>query len=156
MKNYSEWGIPRKIFTNIAFWLPVQLLIIILVEHLGLLPSNLSPFKSGFCGPKGGVMNYSYTVACCEAGLVYTILGSILISTVKLGTKKFWIWFSILYFIYMVVTFVMMADSIGAWFYEGFGCYIFDVWVAPLLWLGELFLAKYLYNSSKKRIETTE
>lgn len=145
MKSYKEWGLPRKIISNVAFWLPVQLIIIILVEYLGLLPSNLIPEKCGFYGIKGGFANLAYTEGCCMTGLIYTIIGSILISKVPLGSRKFWIWFASLYVIYLGLTLFGMMQSEGAWFFEGYGCYILDVWISPLLWLGELFIAKYIY-----------
>lgn len=146
MKPYQDWGLPRKIFTNILFWLPVQYAVIMLIGNLGLLPSNLSADKMSFCGPTGAFIHLGYYVRCCEVGLIYTIVGSILISRVGLGSKKFWIWFSILYSIYLITTFIGMYKAEGAWFFDGFGCYILDVWLAPLLWLWELFLAKYIYN----------
>lgn len=145
MKSYIDWGLPRKIISNVAFWLPVQLTIIILVEHLGLLPSNLSPWKRGFSGLEGSFANLDYTIGCCLTGLVYTIIGCILISKVPPGSRKFWIWFACLYVIYMGITFWGMLHYEGLWFFEGYGCFLLDVWISPLLWLGELFLARQIY-----------
>lgn len=146
MKKYQDWSLPRKIFTNIAFWLPMQLLIIIFIEYLGILPSNLIQGKEWLFGIQGTFANFAYTVACCIMGLVYTIIGSILISKVPLGSRKFWIWFTSLYVIYMGLSLHGMMQYEGAWFFEGYGCYILDVWFAPLLWLGELFLSKHIYR----------
>ena len=147
---YTNWNRFGKIISSIAFWLPAQLVVILLVEYFGLLPSNLSPGKSAFGGPAGGISNLIYSFCCCISGLIYTIVGSILIANVGLGTKKFWIWFSSLYGSYLIITLLGMTSAEGAWFNEGFGCYILDVWIAPLLWLGELFLAKIVYDSSRK------
>lgn len=153
MRNYNDWGLPRKIISNVAFWLPVQLLIIILVEYLGLLPSNLIPGKRGFFGIQGSFANLAYTGDCCIAGLTYTIIGSIMISKVSLGSRKFWIWFASLYVIYLGLTLFGMMQSEGAWFFEGYGCYILDVWIAPLLWLGELFIARYICIQARHKHE---
>ena len=150
---YTNWSRFGKIISSIAFWLPAQLLIIILVEYLGLVPSNLFPNKAAFGGPSGGIMNLIYTFYCCLTGLIYTVAGSILITAVGLGSKKFWIWFAALYGAYLIITLWGMAGAEGAWFNEGFGCYILDVWIAPLLWLGELFLAKTIYDSRRQSPE---
>lgn len=147
---YTNWSKTGKIFSSIVFWLPVQLMIILVVEYLGILPSNLSPNKCGFGGPAGGITNMVYTFCCCITGLIYTIAGSILIARVGLGTKKFWIWFAGLYATYLVVTLLGMMANEGEWFNYGFGCYVLDVWYAPLLWLGELFLAKWIFDSCRK------
>lgn len=156
MRPYTSWGKAIKIISSIAFWLPVQLLFIIIIESLGLLPSNLSPDKCGFGGPAGFLTNLAYTRACCIIGLIYTLVGSTLVSCVGLGGRKFWIWFASLYVLYLIVTLVGMMRAEGAWFFEGFGCYIFDVWIAPLLWLGELFLAKYFYYRKDNRLANAD
>lgn len=153
MKPYTSWGKPMKIISSVAFWLPVQLLFIIVIESFGLLPSNLSPDKCGFGGPKGFFVNLDYTCACCCIGFIYTLVGSILVSHIGLGGRKFWIWFASLYVLYLIVTLVGMMQAEGAWFFDGFGCYIFDVWMAPLLWLGELFLGKCINNRKHDRLE---
>ena len=92
----------------------------------------------------------------CRIGFIYTLVGSILVSHIGLGGRKFWIWFASLYVLYLIVTLVGMMRAEGAWFFEGFGCYILDVWMAPLLWLGELFLAKYLHDRKYNRLTNAD
>lgn len=43
-----------------------------------------------------------------------------------------------------------MLAAQGAWFWEGYGAYLLDVWLAPLLWLGEIELF-YLYLSNQMK-----
>lgn len=151
MKPYSDWGTARKIFTNILFWLPVQFIVIMILDYLHLAPRNLFPDASTFGGPAGGIIALAYLLSCILVGIVYTISGSILIAKVQLGSRKFWIWFTSLYLLYMATSLAGLYASIQEWFFEGFGYYILDVWAAPLLWIGELFIAKAIYNGGQQR-----
>ena len=116
--------------------------------------------KSGFNGPCGGLAYWAYTTGCCRAGLTYTIAGSVLVSVTGLGGRRFWYWFAGLYSVYLAATLISMMYYEGAWFHEGFGCYAMDVWISPLFWLGELYIAKYLYtrrhNPAKNQAPLTE
>ena len=146
--NKLKKGSVFNIILTTLFWLCVQVCVIIAIEILGLLPSRL--FHVGLYGIKGAVAGYAYTRACCLVGLVYTITGSIIVEKVSINTKRWWIIIGCCYALFMILTATGMLAAQGAWFWEGYGAYLLDVWLAPLLWLGEIELF-YLYLSNQMK-----
>ena len=149
MSKQLKKGSLLSIILTTLFWLCVQVCVIIAIEILVLLPSRL--FHVGPYGIRGAVARYAFTWACCLVGLVYTITGSIIIEKVPINTKRWWIIVGCCYALFMIITGAGMLAVQGAWFWEGYGVYILDVWLAPLLWLGEIELFHlYLSNQMKR------
>ena len=141
-------GLIGRVTLSTMFWLCIQVCIILAVEILRLLPSNL--FHVGLYGIQGSIAGYVYTWACCIVGLVYTMIGSIILEKIPINTKRWWITVGICYTLYMILTAVGMLTAHGAWFWEGYGVFLLDVWLAPLLWLGEIELVHLYWSKQRK------
>ncbi len=92
-----------------------------------------------------------YTIACCVVGLVYTIVGSVILEKVPINTKRWWAIVGCCYVLFMILTAAGMLMVQGAWFWEGYGAFLLDVWLAPLLWLGEIELFYFCLLSKTKK-----
>ena len=145
MKKKSAW----HIILTILFWLCVQVCVIIALEILGLQLSRL--FHIGLYGIQGSVAGMVYTIACCVVGLVYTIVGSVILEKVPINTKRWWTIVGCCYVLFMILTAAGMLMVQGAWFWEGYGAFLLDVWLAPLLWLGEIELFYFCLLSKTKK-----
>ena len=147
LKKGSIW----RIILTTLFWLCVQVCVIITIEILGLLPSRL--FHVDLYGIQGSIAGFVYTRACCIVGLSYTIIGSIVLEKVPINTTRWWITVGCCYALFMILTAAGMLAAQGAWFWEGYGAYLLDVWLAPLLWLGEIEVFHfYLLGQMKVKI----
>ena len=149
-----------RIILSTFLWLCVQLCVILTIEMLNLLPSNL--FHIELYGIQGAIAWDCYTIACSIIGIVYTFVGSIILEKNTINTKKWWITIGVCYSLYMVLTACGMLAYMGEWFWEGYGVYLLDVWLAPLLWLAEIEIfyrikteqRKYNSDSSNPNIDT--
>lgn len=140
-------GLVGRVTLTTLFWLCVQVCIMLAVEILLLLPSD--QFHVSLYGSTGAIAGYAYSWTCCIIGLVYTITGSIILETIPINTRRWWIVVGICYGLYMVLTGAGMLFILGEWFWKGYGAYLLDVWLAPLLWLGEIEVV-HLYWSKQR------
>ena len=137
-----------RILLTTLFWLCIQLCVILALEILGFLPSRL--FNVRLYGIQGAVASYIYTWACCIVGLVYTVTGSILLEKVSINSKRWWIIAGCCYALYMVSTAAGFLVLQGDWFWEGYGAYLLDVWLAPILWLAEIEIFHFYWSYQRK------
>lgn len=149
MNTKLKMGTVGRVILSVLFWLCVQVCVIIAIEILGLLPSRL--FHVGLYGIQGSIAGYVYTNACCIVGLIYTITGCIILERVKINTKQWWVIIGCCFGLYMIITAIGMYSAQGAWFWEGYGAYLLDVWLAPLLWLAEIELVHLYWSNQRKK-----
>lgn len=83
-----------------------------------------------------------YTMYCFGVGIFYTGVGCVLLSAYGLNTHKWWKGYTCWYIAYILLT-LLNIETIGS--------LILDVWLAPLLWLGELELVHWIQKSLGKR-----
>ena len=126
---------------NFVFWVPVQTILIIFQEQLGLLPSRIARLL-GWAAVYPDMHYFRmfgdyYTMICAVVGCAYTAVGCILLSEYSLNTSKWWKGFWLWYIVYVVLT---------AFLTVGIGSLILDVWLAPIVWLGELELVHWIQN----------
>lgn len=133
-----------------VIWMIFQFAVIIL---LNLLHINISHFLAS-AGISWSVAAMAYSVATLLLGIIYTIVGVSIKYFVGINTPRWWKLFWILYSIYAVSTLLVMYCSLGAWFFEGYGYLIIEIWIAPLLWLGELELWEHI--RSRRRPQKQE
>ena len=130
----------------LLFWLPMQAIIIIILEELHLLPSHLGIALGWEADPPDGHSLFRYvdlyTEACAFCGFTYTAIGCVLLSEYGLNSGKWWKKFSLWYLAYFILTWL---------FFFGAGSIHLDIWFAPLLWLGELELVHWIVSSIKKK-----
>ena len=143
MNNKTVIKSAGRIALKTILWLCVQLCVILAIEYLRILPTNLLGV-SIYGGIKGAVCSYAYTLSCCLVGLIYTVVGCIILDIIPINTKRWWHTVGICFAIYMVLTAILMWLVQGPWFWEGYGAYILDVWLAPMLWLGEIELFHWI------------
>lgn len=142
-----------KILGQSIAWMLVQLVVLVLLGMVELSPAGIIFYLLHLrVGRFDGIV---YNIACILIGMVYTLIGTIVCNTVKINSKTWWLTVSTLYLIYMIVTCVGMMHDMGEWFYEGYGFLILDVWLAPLLWLGELELWHHFMEKLKRRKKKT-
>lgn len=147
MNTQSVLKSTGRIALATILWLCVQLCVILAIEHLRLLPTYLLGV-SIYCA-QGLLYSLLYTISCCLVGLVYTTVGCIILDTVPINTKRWWLIVGMCFAIYMILTAVLMVYFQGPWFWEGYGAYLLDVWLAPFLWLGEI----ELYHLIKRNLK---
>lgn len=132
-----------KITGQSVAWLLVQRVVLYILGQFNVSIAGLFPIIA-YANIKIIVPMFVYRIACRKVIMVYTIVGTIVYNFLEVNSKKWWITILILYLIYMILTLLGMMDAMGEWFFEGFGVLIFDVWMFPLLWLGELEIWHYL------------
>lgn len=124
----------------------IQICGIVAFGIVGLLPSIL--FPAGFIyGPIGTLVGIVYTRNCCIVGLAYTIIGTIILEKVPINTNRWWIIIGFCYVLFMILTAAGWPAQA-----EGYVVYLLDVWLAPLLWLGEIELFHYYLSSKMKKM----
>ena len=145
MENKKEVRQIGRGILLLLFWLPIQAIIIIILEELHLLPSYLGIALGWPADPPGGHTLFrlfdEYTELCLFCGFTYTSIGCVLLSEYGLNTGKCWKKFTLWYLAYFILTWLVFFDS---------GSTHLDVWFAPILWLGELELARLIELSIKK------
>ena len=152
---YIKIGPLGRITLSTLFWLCIQICVIIALEILGLLPSRL--FHVGLYGIQGTIAGYVYTHVCCIVGVVYTITGAIIMEKEAINSKRWWLIVGGNYLLFIIVTAIGMLYAQGAWFWEGYGAYLLDVWFAPILWLVEIEIVHlYWTNQRQKYLSKTD
>lgn len=146
-------------------WLPVQLIVIVLLERLCLLPSDLFEGKSEvYSGALGHVFNYNFSVLCAVLGVLYTFVGTWGISKYGLNTRKFWLLYGLTFLVHVIITGLFFFLSRKTFPLGVYAFMAIDVIAALLLWLLELELYSHLKrkfspfegNSSPQRLIATQ
>ena len=140
----------KRILVKILFWFFVQIGFVVLLYHLGFIPSNIVLNGLIWGGNSGFKWSLNYAmivvplcVLCC---LIYTIVGVVVTSKVPVHSKRWWIIASICYLLFLAITGVGSFLATGYAFYDSYGFAIIDIWIAPLLWLGEVELFLWIEN----------
>lgn len=141
-----------KIIGQSVAWLLVQCVVLYILGQFNVSIAGLFPIIA-YANIKIIVPMFVYRIACRKVIMVYTIVGTIVNNFLEVNSKKWWITIFILYLVYMILTLLGMMDAMGEWFFEGFGVLIFDVWMFPLLWLGELEIWHYIQQRRKLAVE---
>lgn len=133
---------------SFVFWLPMQAIIIGLLDASGILPSTIA-IALGWGGQPLTSHHFPfaidyYTTVCAYIGAAYTAVGCFLLSAYNINTSKWWKSVVIWYVAYLILT-ALLIPSIGS--------LILDIWFAPVLWLGELELVNWIqcYISKKRK-----
>ena len=135
---------------KVLFWFLVQIGIIALLYHIGFIPSHLVLDRLTWGGNTGfkWALNYTLKVVplCVITCLIYTIVGVVVTKKVPIHSKKWWTITSIFYLTFLTISGVWAFLATGYAFYNSYGFAIIDIWIAPLLWLGEVELFLWLVN----------
>lgn len=130
-----------KTIDRIIMWVIIQLAVIALLYNLGLVPSRIILDKLAW--GSNTVFRWSlsyaiYFVPCCVLTcVVYTIVGVLVTRSVPIHSKKWWIIATSCYVAFLIITGWGFYLATGYAFYNDYGAAVIDVWIAPLLWLGE-------------------
>jgi hypothetical protein len=128
---------------NFMFWVPMQTILIVIQERLGLLPSRLATalgWKAIYPDPFHHAFIFDdYTTLCGFIGCAYTAVGCVQLSAYGLNTIRWWKGFLLWYMAYIPLTMVFIPII---------GSLILDVWLAPIVWLGELELVYWIKSKS--------
>lgn len=128
-----------NILKKVLVWLPVQFIVIIILESLKILPSDWFLEKSKvYSGPTGDLFNYYYTIFCCIIGVLYTIAGCYIMERHDINTKKAWKWTALSFFTYLAVTTITLFAAKSIFPIKDYWFMLLDVWLAPILWLAEI------------------
>ena len=143
-----------KTVDRIILWLVVQLSIIALLYNVGFIPSHIVRCRLSWGGNSGfkWALNYMlYFIPYCVLICInYTIVGVLVTRKVPIHSKKWWIIAASCYVAFLIITSLGFYLVIGYAFYDAYGAAIIDVWLAPLLWFGEVEL--YLWVSKKFKV----
>ena len=130
---------------NFLFWVPMQTILIILQERIELLPSRMATalgWKAIYPDPYHHTFILDdYTALCGFIGCAYTAVGCVLLSAYGLNTTKWWKGFLLWYMAYIPLTMI---------FIPSIGSLVLDVWLAPIVWLGELELIHLIQSKVSK------
>ena len=115
-------------------WMLIQSFVIIVLESLHLLPGEY--INEG--------MDYShfrdyFTLYCGLVGAIYTAIGCIIITQHEVNSLGWWRRCIGWYLAYLPLSFLA--------FYDDLWWGVVDVWLAPVLWVGEIEL---VYHIQKK------
>ena len=138
MKSFVKTAI------SIIVWLFVQILIIALLYGMGEVPSAVIMNRLGWGGLSGveWALNYKllFVPLCYVICLIYTIAGVVVTNRIPMHSKRWWSVAIICYAVFLAITGIGSYIAVGQPFYDGCGTAVIDVWMAPLLWLGEVEL----------------
>lgn len=143
----------RKLILSVLFWLLIQ---------AGILNNALSfaialdPNSYRYYGIWGSMTMNVFDLCFTFTVIAYTIIGVVINDRIPINSRKWWKTISICYATYLVLTFLGGALIGGQWFWDGTGIYLMAfVWIAPLLWLGEMEIVHwYLSNQRKQFLKT--
>lgn len=139
IEKKTDYGLLRFLF-----WVPMQTILIIVQETLGLLPSRLATalgWKAIYPDPFIRAFIFDdYTTLCGFIGCAYTAVGCVMLSAYGLNTTKWWKGFLLWYGAYVLLTMIFIPII---------GSLILDVWLAPIVWLGELELVHWIRSKVK-------
>ena len=133
-----------KSIGKILFWIALQIGVITFLECIGIRPHRFIGKGLYFGGPGGGLIAMGFYFVCFCLCSTYTIVGLWLNKKLQMNSHRWWKTVAILYLVYVVLCVGGLYYFIDDWFFEGYGAYAADVCAAPLLWLGELELLRYL------------
>ena len=132
-----------KTLDKILFWFFVQIGFIALLYNIGLFPSRLV-FDNLLWGGQSSInwaLSYLSVIPyCLVICLTYTLVGIIVTKHVPIHSKKWWIIASVCYLAFLIISGLYSYMMTGYAFYDTYGFAIIDIWVAPILWLGEVEL----------------
>ena len=138
---------------SIIVWLFVQILIIALLYGMGAVPSAVIMNRLGWGGLSGveWALNYEllFVPLCYVICLIYTIAGVVVTNRIPMHSKRWWIITAICYVAFLIITGAGLYLATGYAFYDACGAAIIDVWLAPLLWLGEIELFLWIVKKWK-------
>ena len=120
-------------------WMTIQASVIVILEGLHLLPGDVL----------GRPIDYSelpieFTLYCGVIGGIYTAVGCLIILKHEVNTKGWWLNSLGWYLLYLPLSYLAFYDYIG-W-------RVVDVWIAPILWIGEIELIYFLQIKNGDRI----
>lgn len=144
----------NKSVITVLFWLLIQ---------AGILNNALSfaialdPYRFRYYGIWGSMTMNVFDLCFTFTVIAYTIIGVVINNRIPINSRKWWKTISICYATYLVLTFIGGALIGGQWFWDGTGVYLIAVvWIAPVLWLGEMEVVHwYLSNQQKKYLANT-
>lgn len=148
-------GLAIKVFKNIGqavIWMIVQLVVILCFECVRLSPAGLIPTIAHTHGPVAVMYGILFNAVCAVIGVIYTTVGIVVCNIFEINSERWWKAILVLYAIYMIITISGMMAAMGAWFFEGYGFLILNVWMAPILWIGEMEIWLHI----KKKFRTKE
>ena len=139
-----------KTFDRIIIWVIVQLAVIALLYNLGLIPSRIVLDKLAWGGNSGFKWALSYAIYfvpyCLLICIIYTIVGVLVTKKVPIHSKRWWIIAVSCYVAFLIITGAGFYLVTGYAFYDSYGAAVLDVWIAPLLWVGEAELFRWIAN----------
>ena len=143
-----------KTFDRIIIWVIVQLVVIALLYNLGLIPSHIVLDRLVWGGTSGFKWALSYAIYfvpyCLLICLIYTIVGVLVTKKVPIHSKRWRILAESCYVAFLIITglgFYLVTEYA---FYDSYGAAVIDVWLAPLLWLGEVEV--YLWINERFKV----
>lgn len=138
------------VILSVLFWLLIQ---------AGILSDALSfaialdPNRLLYYGLWGNMNMYVFEVCFTLAVITYTIIGVIINNHISINSKRWWKAIIICYVVYLVLS-VLGGAFIGEQcFWDGTGTHLMTVvWIAPVLWLGEIEIAHWFCYNQRKRL----
>lgn len=141
----------REVGKGLAFfvgWMIIQTIVIVILDGLHLLPGDFLGIEVEY-RYYGYLPFDSYTLACCFVGTLYTGIGCVTMRLHEVNSMGWWLRMIFWYLLYLPLSYLF--------FYSDIGWRVADVWLAPLLWIGEIELVyhiqkkKYLKKQSQAR-----
>ena len=144
METIGNKETQHRVILKVLFWLIIQAGILNNALSFAIM---LDPFRFRYYGIWVSMTMYVFDLYFTFTVIAYTIIGVVINDRIPINSRKWWKTISICYATYLVLTFLGGALIGGQWFWDGTGIYLIAVvWIAPVLWLGEMEVVHWYLN----------